>query len=80
MLFRSHFYGWKLGLKTGMYYLRTKPKAQAIKGLGIDTSNMQSLDKVEKIEKPELIKDFDPNEFAAKVCSLDNPDCESCSG
>ena len=76
----AHFYGWKLGLKTGMYYLRTKPKAQAIKGLGIDTSNMQSLDKVEKIEKPELMKDFDPNEFAAKVCSLDNPDCESCSG
>ena len=25
-----HFYGWKLGLKTGMYYLRTKPAAQAI--------------------------------------------------
>lgn len=25
-----HFYGWKLGLKTGMYYLRTKPAADAI--------------------------------------------------
>lgn len=25
-----HFYGWKNGLKTGMYYLRTKPKANAI--------------------------------------------------
>jgi ribonucleoside-diphosphate reductase subunit M1 len=25
-----HFYGWKKGLKTGMYYLRTKPAAQAI--------------------------------------------------
>jgi ribonucleotide reductase alpha subunit len=25
-----HFYAWKLGLKTGMYYLRTKPKADAI--------------------------------------------------
>jgi ribonucleoside-diphosphate reductase subunit M1 len=25
-----HFYGWKLGLKTGMYYLRTKPAANAI--------------------------------------------------
>merc|ERR1712001_257922 len=25
-----HFYGWELGLKTGMYYLRTKPAAQAI--------------------------------------------------
>lgn len=25
-----HFYAWKSGLKTGMYYLRTKPKAEAI--------------------------------------------------
>jgi len=26
-----HFYGWKLGLKTGMYYLRTKAATEAIK-------------------------------------------------
>jgi ribonucleoside-diphosphate reductase alpha chain len=26
-----HFYGWKKGLKTGMYYLRTKPATDAIK-------------------------------------------------
>ena len=26
-----HFYGWKQGLKTGMYYLRTRPAAEAIK-------------------------------------------------
>ena len=26
-----HFYGWKQGLKTGMYYLRTKPAADAVK-------------------------------------------------
>lgn len=25
-----HFFGWKAGLKTGMYYLRTKPAANAI--------------------------------------------------
>ncbi|KAJ8593956.1 ribonucleotide reductase alpha subunit [Rhizopogon salebrosus TDB-379] len=25
-----HFYGWKKGLKTGMYYLRTRPATQAI--------------------------------------------------
>lgn len=25
-----HFYGWKRGLKTGMYYLRSRPKADAI--------------------------------------------------
>ena len=26
-----HFYGWKKGLKTGMYYLRTKAASDAIK-------------------------------------------------
>ncbi len=26
-----HFYAWKNGLKTGMYYLRTRPAADAIK-------------------------------------------------
>ena len=26
-----HFYAWKRGLKTGMYYLRTRPAAEAIK-------------------------------------------------
>merc|ERR1712217_897940 len=26
-----HFYGWQLGLKTGMYYLRTKAAADAVK-------------------------------------------------
>ena len=31
----SHFYGWKNGLKTGMYYLRTRPAVDAIK-FGID--------------------------------------------
>lgn len=26
-----HFYGWRRGLKTGMYYLRTRPAADPIK-------------------------------------------------
>ena len=25
-----HFHAWKIGLKTGIYYLRTRPKADAI--------------------------------------------------
>lgn len=77
----AHFYGWKLGLKTGMYYLRTKPKAAALKGLGIDTSGMQSLDKFEiSTAESSSLKEFDVQKFNAAVCSLDNPDCESCSG
>jgi len=73
----AHMFGWKLGLKTGMYYLRVKPKAQALKGLGIDLSSA-SIQEVEKPKEVEQMKDFDSTEFTAKVCSLDNPDCESC--
>ena len=67
----AHFYGWKIGLKTGMYYLRTKPKAQALKGLGIDVSSIQQTEK--KIE-------IKPMEDEADIpqCRLDNPDCEAC--
>ena len=33
-----HFYAWKKGLKTGMYYLRSKPAANAIKVTVKDTN------------------------------------------
>merc|ERR1712098_754439 len=34
-----HFYGWKLGLKTGQYYLRTKAAVDAIKfTVDVDTA------------------------------------------
>ncbi|CDO77157.1 hypothetical protein BN946_scf184657.g32 [Trametes cinnabarina] len=36
-----HFYGWKKGLKTGMYYLRTRPAAQAIK-FTVDSSFLKN--------------------------------------
>ena len=36
-----HFYGWKLGLKTGMYYLRTKPAANAIQ-FTVDKSKLKT--------------------------------------
>ncbi len=64
-----HFYGWKKGLKTGMYYLRTKAATDAIKF---------TLDKSIVDEKPE---DLTATRQAEIACSLDNPDaCESCSG
>merc|ERR1711865_337977 len=35
-----HFYGWKLGLKTGQYYLRTKAAVDAIKfTVDVNTAN-----------------------------------------
>lgn len=36
-----HFYGWKQGLKTGMYYLRTRPAADAIK-FTVDTKMLDA--------------------------------------
>ncbi|KIJ64417.1 hypothetical protein HYDPIDRAFT_132257 [Hydnomerulius pinastri MD-312] len=36
-----HFYGWKKGLKTGMYYLRTRPAAQAVQ-FTIDQSTLKA--------------------------------------
>ncbi|MBK9450549.1 MAG: ribonucleoside-diphosphate reductase subunit alpha [Bacteroidetes bacterium] len=63
-----HFYAWEKGLKTGMYYLRTKSAADAIK-FTVDAEMMR--DKKEK--------DRD-TAFAEISCSLENPDeCMVCS-
>jgi len=64
-----HFYGWEKGLKTGMYYLRTKAATDAIK-FTIDKS---------VVEEPSVNSLEDQQ--AAIACSLENPDnCEMCSG
>jgi ribonucleoside-diphosphate reductase alpha chain len=42
-----HFYAWRKGLKTGMYYLRTKAAADAIK-FTVDNSENQAARQVEK--------------------------------
>ncbi|KAJ3125211.1 Ribonucleoside-diphosphate reductase large subunit [Nowakowskiella sp. JEL0407] len=43
-----HFHGWKRGLKTGMYYLRTRPAAEAIKFTVDQTMLSQSTQKEEE--------------------------------
>jgi len=64
-----HFYGWEKGLKTGMYYLRTKAATDAIK-FTVDKSVVEQT-------AAQTIED----QQAAIACSLDNPDaCEMCSG
>jgi len=60
-----HFYAWKKGLKTGIYYLRTKAAAEAIKF----TVSQQSLN---------TLKSKELNSNAEAACSLD-PSCLSCS-
>ena len=67
-----HFHAWKLGLKTGMYYLRTKAAADAIKF----TIDKKYKDEVKSGEAPELT-----HEEQVAMCSIENgSDCEMCSG
>uniref|UniRef100_A0A4W4EK96 Ribonucleoside-diphosphate reductase n=1 Tax=Electrophorus electricus TaxID=8005 RepID=A0A4W4EK96_ELEEL len=67
-----HFYGWKQGLKTGMYYLRTKPAANPIQF----TLNKEKLKEKQDTKSREETKERNK---AAMVCSLDNRDeCLMC--
>jgi len=61
-----HFYTWKKGLKTGMYYLRTKAATDAVKfTVDMDVMKQSAIDKQQAIEEIS--------------CSLDNPEgCISC--
>lgn len=62
-----HFYGWEKGLKTGMYYLRTKAATDAIK-FTID-KNAVAAPTAASIEEAQ----------AQVTCSLDDPEgCEMC--
>lgn len=64
-----HFYGWEKGLKTGMYYLRTKAATDAIK-FTIDKNVVNEVN-TQTVEEQQ----------AAIACSLDDPEnCEMCSG
>ncbi|MHA7131966.1 ribonucleoside-diphosphate reductase subunit alpha [Algoriphagus namhaensis] len=70
-----HFYAWKKGLKTGMYYLRSQAAASAIK-FTLDKTGFDSKDaKARKEEEEARVQ----QQAAAVACSLDNPDdCEAC--
>ncbi|CAB0029539.1 unnamed protein product [Trichogramma brassicae] len=80
-----HFYGWRAGLKTGMYYLRTKPAANALQ-FTVDKSKL----KTETPSKNQSItengnrsfkqEEEEEEEDAALVCSRENGDaCMMCS-
>ncbi len=53
----SHFYGWRNGLKTGMYYLRTKAAVNPIK-FGMDIKEIERLKNISETQntKPILCK------------------------
>lgn len=91
-----HFYGWKKGLKTGMYYLRSRPAVDAIK-FTVDTTALKQLT-LKHLEMKESIvvdgavndsKEFNKvpiyevvdQQMASIACSLNNPSaCEMCEG
>jgi len=63
-----HFYTWKKGLKTGMYYLRTKAATDAVK-FTVESSMIKQ--KQPAADKAQAIEEIS--------CSLDNPEgCLSC--
>jgi ribonucleoside-diphosphate reductase alpha chain len=74
-----HFYAWKKGLKTGMYYLRTKAAVDAIK-FTVEKQADTSLEAVVNKDTVNSMKaDLAEKERAALACSLDNPEsCEAC--
>ncbi|XP_043257792.1 ribonucleoside-diphosphate reductase large subunit [Colletes gigas] len=89
-----HFYGWQMGLKTGMYYLRTKPAANALQftvdKLKLRNTNTvmanQSLNSengnVEELSTPQKngwVKNKSNGDIEAMTCSLENGDaCMAC--
>lgn len=85
-----HFFGWKLGLKTGMYYLRTKPAAQAIQ-FTVDKTKLRakvaagqevvSEDSSSSVKSPTMLKNKQPTPEEVLACSLANKEaCLMCSG
>lgn len=69
-----HFYGWKAGLKTGMYYLRSKAATSAIQF---------TVDKAKKAEpKPEdaEIEAYKAELAKARIAAENGDECEMCSG
>ncbi|MBS1634934.1 MAG: ribonucleoside-diphosphate reductase subunit alpha [Bacteroidetes bacterium] len=81
----AHFYAWKRGLKTGMYYLRTKAAADAIKFTvdqnALQQPNVQVLGNEDQllVERGQAhVLSYDEQQ-AQLSCSLDNPEaCEAC--
>ncbi|KAK7788298.1 hypothetical protein R5R35_012598 [Gryllus longicercus] len=76
-----HFYAWKQGLKTGMYYLRTKPAAQAIQFTVDKTKLARSVGQSSRSENGTTTngEDARSSNMEAMVCSLKNrDDCVMC--
>lgn len=73
-----HFYAWKKGLKTGMYYLRTKAATDAIK-FTVSKEKQEQPKEAAAAQPVDAQTQAHIDQQAAMQCSLDNPDdCEMC--
>ena len=64
------FYGWKLGLKTGIYYLRSKAASEANQ-FGIDIIKIKEMQNKHKISKEQQVCEFRPKHLRKNdVCDL----------
>jgi ribonucleoside-diphosphate reductase alpha chain len=89
---KALFYGWKKGLKTSMYYLRSNAKAEAKKSLGENVNGVEEKEdvvseipnfaNVTSTQDTVVSKDISNEEADAMTqlsCSLDSPEnCDSC--
>merc|ERR1711879_766112 len=82
-----HFHGWQLGLKTGMYYLRTKAAADAIKfTIDVDKAKSASVRETAHSAASGMIlhssaarSDDEVRAIAALKASSPKYDCVNCS-
>ena len=73
-----HFAGWNLGLKTGMYYLRTKAATDAIQ-FTVQSKSVPEDATIKGLAERSETSELDADTMAEIACSLDNPDeCLSC--
>jgi ribonucleoside-diphosphate reductase subunit M1 len=63
-----HFYAWKKGLKTGMYYLRTLPKADAIQ-FTVDQTALTTARKGTSTTNAVPVKKQEEEEEVCESCS-----------
>ena len=68
-----HFYAWQAGLKTGMYYLRSKAAVDPIK-FTLSQKYQKKFQNGNGTVVSEVVEAEEP-----MACSIDNPDCEACS-
>lgn len=71
-----HFYAWKSGLKTGMYYLRTKSAVDAIK-FTLNNEKKANPNAIEEVEQVS-VEDYQAMLQRARMAANNDEDCEMC--